>query len=235
MAGTGGAKKSGVAKAGRAGPARLVAIVAVAGIAAAFAAIYGIPGVGGNDAPPACKASGAISRALAPLSTGTMAGFITSGPSADVSGLAFRTPDGRETTLGETLSGVPGRVGLVNLWATWCAPCRKEMPALDRLEQSMAGPRFGVVAINVDTTEDGRARRFLDDQKIAALKLYTDPLMATFNSLKAKGRAVGLPTTLLVDPAGCTLGVLHGAAEWDSADAKALISKALEETAPAAN
>ncbi|WP_334175821.1 TlpA disulfide reductase family protein [Pseudoxanthobacter sp.] len=235
MARASGAKNSGGAKTGRAVWGRAMVIAVAAGVVAGFGAIYGIPGLSGNDAPPACKASAAISRSLAPLATGTMAGLITSGAPVDVSGLAFRTPDGSETTLGRQLAGTPGRIALVNLWATWCAPCRKEMPALDRLQQAMGGPRFEVMAINVDTAGDGRAGRFLGEQNIAALKLYTDPLMATFNDLKTKGRAVGLPTTLLVDQAGCSLGLLHGPAEWDSADARALIGKALAVTAPAVN
>lgn len=214
--------------------AGIVAGVAAAGIAAGLVAVYGMNMAGGNAVPAECAPSVAVSRALAPFAKGDVAAFITSGEPVDAGGLTFRGPDGTPTTLKAVLGDVPGRIALVNLWATWCVPCREEMPALDRLEAAHGSDRFEVVAVNVDTRDDGRAGRFLKEENISALKLYSDPTMKVFNDLKSRGHAVGLPTTVLVDSSGCTLGVMHGPAEWDSPDAVGLIGEALAQTAPKA-
>jgi thiol-disulfide isomerase/thioredoxin len=129
-----------------------------------------------------------------------------------------------------TLADMRGRAVLLNLWATWCAPCRKEMPALDELQAAFGGPEFEVAAINIDTRNLEKPRAWLAEHNIAKLAYYADPEAKVFQDLKRVGQAVGMPTTLLIDAKGCQLGVLHGPAEWASPDAKKLIAAALGRT-----
>ena len=94
---------------------------------------------------------------------------------------------------------MPGKTVLLNLWATWCAPCRDEMPALDALQKEMGGDDFEVVAVNVDTGDDTKPRKFLAETGVAALAYYRDNTLGLFNELKQRGLALGLPVTLLID------------------------------------
>ena len=121
-----------------------------------------------------------------------------------------------------------GRTVLLNLWATWCVPCRKEMPALDALEAKLGGPAFQVVAINIDTRDLDKPKSWLKDTGIDRLTYYADPSAKVFQELKVVGRATGMPTTLLVDPAGCEIATLAGPAEWASNDAVKLVTAALK-------
>lgn len=116
-----------------------------------------------------------------------------------------------------------GKVVLLNLWATWCAPCRKEMPALDRLQQALGSEHFEVVALSVDRGGAEVSRKFLDQIDVKALGLYVDPTTRATSQLKA----VGLPVTILIDGDGREIGRLTGPAEWDSEDAKRLIRAVL--------
>jgi thiol-disulfide isomerase/thioredoxin len=116
---------------------------------------------------------------------------------------------------------------LLNLWATWCVPCRKEMPALDALEGKLGGPAFEVVAINIDTRDPDKPRAWLKEVGVGRLGYYADPSAKVFQDLKTVGRAAGMPTTLLVDPAGCEIGTVAGPAEWASEDAVKLVTAAL--------
>jgi len=119
---------------------------------------------------------------------------------------------------------------LLNLWATWCLPCRKEMPALDRLQRQLAAEPFEVVAVSVDRTGVPGARKFLTDTGVQGLALYADPTAR----LAALLRAAGLPATLLIDGEGRELGRLLGPAEWDGEDALRLIRAAIAHRAPPA-
>lgn len=121
-----------------------------------------------------------------------------------------------------TLADLKGRKVLLNLWATWCAPCRKEMPALERLQKELGSDKFEVVALSVDRGGIDASKKFLDQIKVTALKLYVDATGRANSTLKA----VGLPTTLLIDEQGREIGRLVGPAEWDSEDAKRLVKGA---------
>jgi thiol-disulfide isomerase/thioredoxin len=137
--------------------------------------------------------------------------------------LSFRDGAGKPVRLAD----FRGREVLLNLWATWCVPCRKEVPALDRLQGRMNGKDFVVVAVNIDTGDPAKARRFLAEAGTKNLAYYDDPSTNVFQELKRVGRAVGLPTSILVDRAGCEIGYLAGPAEWSSEEAIALVQAAL--------
>lgn len=211
---------------------KVLAIAAIAGIVAGFGAVgavYVMGGFGGNDEETkvvSCEGSVPTAAALRPVARGEVAAFTPAENPAYVGDLAFVRPDGTPGTIAD----FAGKTLLLNLWATWCAPCREEMPALDDLQAALGGPAFEVVAINVDTRDDGRDARFLEETGIVSLARYVDRSMAVFNTLKGRALAVGMPTTLIVDGTGCQLGVMHGPAAWDSADAKALIAVALDPT-----
>ena len=116
----------------------------------------------------------------------------------------------------KSLADWHGRTVLLNLWATWCVPCRKEMPALDALQQKLGAPDFEVVAVNIDTRDFDKPRAWLHDIGIGHLAYYSDANAKVFQDLKSVGKAIGMPTTLLVDPNGCEIASLAGPAEWAS-------------------
>jgi thiol-disulfide isomerase/thioredoxin len=138
--------------------------------------------------------------------------------------LAFADADGKP----KKLSDWRGRTVLVNLWATWCVPCRKEMPALDSLQTKLGGPDFEVVAVNIDTRDPDKPRNFLKEEKLTRLGFFADPKAKVFQDLKSIGRALGMPTSVLVDGQGCEIATIAGPADWASDDAVKLISAALK-------
>jgi thiol-disulfide isomerase/thioredoxin len=204
-------------------PLTLSALAAVAAAAAGLAAVYGMGGFGRNDADAACRPALETARRIAPLARGEVAAVAVAREPRRVPDLAFLDGSGDRKTLGEWR----GRAVLLNLWATWCVPCRKEMPALDALQARLGGPRFQVVAINIDTRDPDKPKAWLREAHVDHLAYYADPSAKVFQDLKAAGWAFGMPTTLLVDPQGCELGVLAGAAEWTSEDALKLVTAAI--------
>jgi thiol-disulfide isomerase/thioredoxin len=205
--------------------AALYLLVALFSGLAGFAAVYvtwgrpdnAAPVVAGREAP----APAAAPRAgINPLSTGEMTAFRFHLEPRELANVRFVDASGAP----RSLSDWKGKVVLLNLWATWCAPCRKEMPALDRLQQALGSETFEVVALNLDRGGVDVAKKFLDQIGIAALKLYADPSTRASTGLNA----VGMPTTILIDRQGRELGRLVGPAEWDSADAHRLIAAALK-------
>ncbi len=119
-----------------------------------------------------------------------------------------------------TLADFRGRVVLLNLWATWCVPCRKEMPALDKLQSKLGGPDFEVVALSIDSNQQP-VREFYRQHEIKSLALYFD---STANITSALG-IIGVPTTLLVDRDGREIWRRTGLAEWDAPPSVAEIRK----------
>ncbi len=171
----------------------------------------------------ACTPARNVGEAVQRAAVGEVAAFQALKAPSALPELAFTGPSGAPVTL----AGFKGKTVLLNLWATWCAPCRKEMPALDALQAQFGGPEFEVVAVNIDTRNLDKPRAWLADNNIARLAYYADPEAKVFQDLKRVGQAVGMPTTLLIDAAGCQLGVLHGPAEWAGEDGKRLISAAM--------
>ncbi|UTP40511.1 TlpA family protein disulfide reductase [Phenylobacterium sp. LH3H17] len=120
-----------------------------------------------------------------------------------------------------------GKVVVVNMWATWCAPCVIEMPTLAKLAKSYEGKNVEVVAISVDRPDDeAKARAFI--AKHAPLAFYHDPKMAI--PFAFKPAAVGMPTTVIYGADGVERGRLAGEADWSGKEAKALIDKVLAES-----
>jgi thiol-disulfide isomerase/thioredoxin len=205
---------------------RLAMVVtgSIAGVAVGLAAVYGIGKIERNAPDAVCAQAAGVVQRLAPLARGEVAAFAVADPSRRLPDLAFRDGTGAERHLADWR----GRTVLLNLWATWCVPCRKEMPALEALEGKLGGSHFEVVAINIDTRDPDKPRAWLKEVGINRLAYYADPSAKTFQDLKTVGRASGMPTTLLVDPSGCELGTVAGPAEWASDDAIALVTAALK-------
>jgi thiol-disulfide isomerase/thioredoxin len=156
----------------------------------------------------------------APVST-TSGGFSFTPPATPrpLPELHFADAGGRKLTLAD----FRGRLVLLNLWATWCVPCRKEMPALDRLQARLGGPGFEVVALSIDRKGLSAVQPFYRELGLKALRIYVDQSGAAAGELDAPG----LPTTLLVDRNGRELGRVVGPAEWDSPPVEAMVRKYL--------
>ena len=122
-----------------------------------------------------------------------------------------------------TLADFRGKVVLLNVWATWCEPCREEMPTLDRLQARLGGDHFQVVALSVDQQGASIARKFYDDVAIKALPLYVDPTAKAAFVLNAPG----LPVTLLVDRSGREIGRHLGPVKWDAPEVVERLQRAM--------
>ena len=209
----------------------LIAAALVAGgvIGGAFG-LYGMGDPSGNNGAQqatvssadeaACSAKEALAATAQDAARGEVAAMLAASPPQSLKALSFNGPDGKPMSIAD----LSGKTVLLNLWATWCAPCRHEMPALDQLQQDEGGEDFEVVAINVDTGSDEKPQRFLEEIEVAALGYYRDATMGVFNDLKRRGLALGLPVTLLIDDEGCMIAHMNGPAEWASPDAKAMIA-----------
>ncbi len=214
------------------GPARkasrripIAAAIIVLGAALGYVGVYGIGGLTGNPpGDPACRPAVDLARKIAPLARGEVAALTMASKPLRVPDLAFDDAEGKP----RKLSDWHGRTVLVNLWATWCVPCRKEMPALDSLQAKLGGPRFEVVAINIDTRDLDKPKAFLREAGLTRLGYFSDPKARVFQDLKAVGRALGMPTSVLVDGAGCEIATIAGPAEWASDDAVKLLTAATE-------
>jgi thiol-disulfide isomerase/thioredoxin len=208
---------------------KLLAIAAIAGLIAGGVAVYMKETVNGNGpgavASIDCAPAAAAIARISPLAKGQVAAFVPVREPQALTLPAFKNAEGRDVKL----TDFSGKVQLVNLWATWCVPCREEMPALNGLQKALGGAKFQVTAINLDSGDDAKPRDFLKETGIDALPLYHDASLSSFNALKKAGVAMGLPASVLVDAKGCMLGALNGPAAWESDDAKALIKAAVGE------
>lgn len=215
--------------------ARMILVAAVAGAIAGAVAVYVRVGLSGNSEPDrpaavlddadvaACAGKADAARLAADEATGAVAAMLAADPPQSLKKLAFMAPDGRPMTLADRA----GKTLLVNLWATWCYPCREEMPSLNTLQKDMGSDSFEVVAINVDTGDDTKPKKFLTETGVDALSYYRDNTLDLFNELKTRGLALGLPVTMLVDAEGCLLAHMNGPADWASDDAKRLLVHAV--------
>ncbi len=211
--------------------------VALLATVAGFVAVYVNFGSNGNVVPslprPAPGADAARGPAVpvasgpfAGLNRGAMSTFLVHKAPKSVPQFAVNGGDGEPISLDHW----KGKVVLLNLWATWCAPCRKEMPSLDRLKAQLGGDDFDVVAISVDRGGLEKPKAFLEKIGTSNLALYHDPT----GGLGSKLKAFGMPTTLLINRKGEEIGRLIGPAEWDSEDAVKLVETAIAENKKAA-
>jgi thiol-disulfide isomerase/thioredoxin len=205
------------------GRMRLASVAAAIGILAVLAGIYGIGRLRSNPADAACRPAVNAASRIAPLVHGEVAALAVAQSPFHVPDLAFKDAQGRDKTLADW----QGRTVLLNLWATWCVPCRREMPALDALEQKLGGPDFEVVAVNIDTRDPQKPLTFLKDVGVSHLAYYSDQSARVFEDLKSAGKAFGMPTTIIVDRSGCEIGNMAGPAEWASEDGVKLVRAAI--------
>lgn len=202
-----------------------ILMACMAGVFAGIVAIYAVdPGERNGQMPDTAKSGKADEVQAAgddfkKFAKGDLAAFLVSKDGAPVYDVAFRDEDGKE----RNLSDWRGRVVLLNLWATWCAPCRKEMPQLAELQRLYGGDDFEVVALSIDRKGAAASAKFLIEAGSANLKLYIDKSAEALEKLQARG----LPATYLIDRQGNEIGRLIGPAEWASQDARDLIEAAL--------
>ena len=203
-----------------------LAIGAVAiGALVVLAAVYGYGTFRrGPAGDPACNGAVDLARKIAPLAHGEVAALTMATNPLRLPDLAFEDADGKP----KKLSDFRGKTVLVNLWATWCVPCRKEMPALDSLQTRLGGKDFEVVAINIDTRDAEKPKNFLKDGNLTRLSYFSDQKAKVFQDLKNIGKALGMPTSVLVDAKGCEIANIAGPAEWASDDAVKLIKAAVQ-------
>ena len=206
-----------------------IAIGAVlVGAAIGLAGFYGLGALKrGSGGDSACAGAVELARKIGPLVHGEVAALTMATRPLRLPDLAFDDAEGKPRKLSEWR----GKTVLVNLWATWCVPCRKEMPALDSLQTKLGGRDFEVVAINIDTRDPEKPKNFLKEANLTKLTYFTDTKAKVFQDLKNIGKALGMPTSVLVDGQGCELGTIAGPAEWASDDAIALIKAAVKPVA----
>lgn len=208
----------------RAKPAPFAVYLGLATLSAlaAFAAVYVMLGQpdnepGGKLPTQASKPDAAPQgSARNPLATGAMTTFVFKKTPEELPNIEFLDSEGKTVSLKDWR----GKTVLLNLWATWCAPCREEMPALDRLQKELGSDTFQVVALAVDKAGIEGAKKFLADTKVEALQPFADPTGRDGATLKV----IGMPTTILINTEGREIGRLIGPAAWDSEAAKRLIS-----------
>jgi len=189
----------------------------------AIGVLYERVGARGNAAQGLCSDSTALSPRLASLYRGDIAAMRPVDPPRPLPDFGFNSAAGVKA-----LSDFRGKMILFNLWATWCVPCREEMPALDGLQAKAGSADFMVLALNMDTRNTERVPQWLDENGIKALERFGDPEGKAFQALRKEGLVTGLPTTLLIGSDGCLIGAMAGPAKWDSAEAFDLVRAAVK-------
>ncbi len=176
-----------------------------------------------NAAPSAreCPVQTEAGQKLDAAAVGELAALIGTGEGRGYRSMTFKKADGTDTSI----SAFSGKRLLVNFWASWCVPCREEMPALDAIATKYNSDTFMVLPINLDMGESGlkKAQDFLAEGAYRNLPLFADNTFAAFERLKTEAVAIGLPVTLLLDEMGCELAVLPGPAEWATPDGEAVV------------
>ena len=202
---------------------RLIAAAVAIGAVLGVAGVYGIGGLTRNAGDPACRPTSDLARRIAPFAKGEVAAVTPAPKPLLIPDLTFKDASGAQ----KKLSDWRGRTVLLNLWATWCVPCRKEMPALDELQTKLGGKDFEVVAVNIDTRDLDKPKSWLKEAGITSLSYFSDEKAKVFQDLKLIGKAFGMPTSILIDAFGCEIGSIAGPAEWASDDALKLVRAAL--------
>jgi thiol-disulfide isomerase/thioredoxin len=147
--------------------------------------------------------------------------FAMSDPPKAVATISFGDDQGRARTLAD----FKGKVVVLNIWATWCVPCPREMPALDRLQAALGGPDFEVVPVSIDHKGSEVVRKFFDEIEVRNLAMYLDTSGQAVRTLAA----IGLPTTLVLNRDGDEIARVVGPAEWDDAAIVEFLRSVLQE------
>ncbi|KAB0677023.1 thiol:disulfide interchange protein TlpA [Aureimonas leprariae] len=197
----------------------LVALSLVAGAAVGAVGVYVAETRSGNAAAANCPLDDGLKQAIDAAARGEVAAVHALDAPFDARTIAFKDGSGAA----KRVADYAGKSLLLNLWATWCVPCRAEMPALDALERQKGGTDLAVLPVNVDVGGDEKPKDFYAETNLTALPFLRDETMGVFNDLKGQGLAIGLPVSLLVDKAGCARAAITGPAEWASPDGLALI------------
>lgn len=194
--------------------------IALASAAVALAVTLYIGNAPGPQATQ-CQGLEAKGQAIDAAATGELAALTGTGKGRGYADLAFNDATGKPLTIAD----FAGKKLLVNFWASWCVPCREEMPALDAIATKYNSDGFMVLPVNLDIGEGGldKARAFLAEGAFENLPLYADSSFQAFERLKREAVAIGLPATLVLDENGCELGVLQGPAEWNTPDGERVI------------
>jgi thiol-disulfide isomerase/thioredoxin len=193
-------------------------IAVIVAIAAGFGAYSFMYNSSGLNTLAELKDKNTPKGPLKAYATGALAGLMTYAQPKPTSDIGFFDRDQKPVRL----SSFNGKVVVLNLWATWCAPCRTEMPTLANLQTRYQGQDVKVLALSVDTQGDfPKAKSFMDVH--TPLDLYVDPNFAAPSSLGVKN----MPTTLILDRQGREVARLEGEASWDSPETKALLDKLL--------
>jgi thiol-disulfide isomerase/thioredoxin len=210
-------------------PLAYIGLAALAGVLSGAGAVYLKETGSGNGAAVPVVASVNCDTAkdkiatMTPFLKGQVAAMNPVANPRSLDALTFKDTDNKPLTL----ASFEGKTVLLNLWATWCLPCREEMPALNGLQKALGSDRFEVVTVNIDTGDDTKPKAFLSEIGVDTLGFYRDNTLAAFNVLKKEGLAFGLPATLLIDSKGCLIGSMNGPAAWDSPDAHALVKSVI--------
>jgi thiol-disulfide isomerase/thioredoxin len=147
--------------------------------------------------------------------------FILQSPPRPITPMHFKDAQGVD----HDLSMFAGRIVLLNLWASWCAPCRAELPALDHLQAALGGPGFEVAALSVDRGGIDAVRKFVSDNGITRLAIYNDASGRAYTS----SGALGLPVTLLIDRHGNEIARVLGPADWESPPIRTFLRALIQE------
>jgi thiol-disulfide isomerase/thioredoxin len=164
-------------------------------------------------------ATPALAKLGPELLTGSLARFTLAQEPKPLPELAFTDADDKPLTLAD----YKGKTMLLNFWATWCAPCVKEMPSLDRLQGEIGKDRLVVLPLSLDGPSRPKVAPFYADRKLANLGIYFDKGKKVMGALDISV----LPTSVLIDPQGRELGRLEGEADWDKPEALALVRAAI--------
>lgn len=160
-------------------------------------------------------ANAAAAQDLSDLQVGDMRGLVIHSEPVDASALPFVLADDTEGALVD----YAGQHVLLNFWATWCAPCREEMPSLQTLQDTLGGEAFQVVTLATGRNPPQAIRRFFDDEGITTLPQHRD-----INQQIAREMGIfGLPITVVLDPQGQEIARLRGDADWASPEAIAIL------------
>ena len=156
---------------------------------------------------------------LEALREGSMKKLAFASEPAEVPSTIFTDASGAEHTLADW----QGKYVLVNFWATWCAPCRKELPALDALNRDFGGEEFAVVTIATGRNPVPAIERLFAEVGVESLPILLDPKQA----LSREMGVLGLPVSVIIDPEGREIARMSGDAEWNSDSARAIVAALL--------